>query len=416
MDEYSVISLKKDNKYYYYNFNSNEIIESNDEINLSSDSLNFYFKENFSQENPDENVSRIQFFTTLNCNLKCSYCFNSSSYSSSCLSKGIVDSTLNYIANEKKDFVFIHFIGGEPTLNIEMIEYIVMKSNELFKHPDFHIISNGVFDKRIIDLIIEKDFDVTISLDGVKRVNDKFRFYPNGKSCFDKITNNIKTLSKENIRLTIRTTITPHLYNSIEEYIDMLVTWKITRLRLEPMLTSAGRASENRIKSITREFSDFYYRTLKYSSGKPIKIENTLSKYLKVNDARFKRPLIVLPNGDITASPVVCNPNDTNYPKFIYGSINANQIDFNLIVKDNLKTIFNDNYAKHCIRCQIKNICLGRLRGYDFSFNSAIGGNYSNICEQYLIIFEALLINYVNVYKPNYSLNGLSIWQDVEIN
>lgn len=149
----------------------------------------------------------VTFQITDDCNLRCTYCYQ--------INKGkrvmdfetaknfiellIADSYKNdtYVSLETTPGVIIEFIGGEPLLEIDLIDKIV----DYFRfrliqenHPWASVflismISNGVlyFDERVQNFIRKNkaQLSFSISLDGCKPLHDMCRVFPDGTGSYD---------------------------------------------------------------------------------------------------------------------------------------------------------------------------------------------------------------------------------------
>ena len=177
----------------------------------------------------------ITFQVTEDCCLKCTYCYqlnkshNKMSFETA---KTFVDLMLNdkldYINTTNTKGLAIHFIGGEPLMEIELIEkiceYIIVNLIQM-NHPwlyttRFDICSNGVlyFLPKVQSFFVKYHnfVNLCISIDGNKELHDSCRIDLNGNGSYDKaiaavhhyrdtygIMPGVKmTLSPENIHYT----------------------------------------------------------------------------------------------------------------------------------------------------------------------------------------------------------------------
>lgn len=142
------------------------------------------------------------------CNLNCSYCYqhNKGHHSMSFeTAKDFIDMILDadertnsYITSTESDGVSLNFIGGEPWLEIDLIDQITdYFIGECFrrKHPwaikfMICICSNGMlhFDSRVQHYINKhkKHFSYSISIDGNKNLHDSCRVDYNGNGSYDR--------------------------------------------------------------------------------------------------------------------------------------------------------------------------------------------------------------------------------------
>ena len=149
----------------------------------------------------------VTFQVTDNCNLACTYCYQ--------INKGMrkmkfedaklfIDKLLSgedgfgdYVNPEKSPAIVLEFIGGEPFLEVDLIDKIVdyfrLRCIEL-KHPwatmfCISICSNGVLYKNpSVQRFLQKNKDCisfSVTLDGNKELHDKCRVHPDGSGSFE---------------------------------------------------------------------------------------------------------------------------------------------------------------------------------------------------------------------------------------
>ncbi|HEY9188389.1 MAG: radical SAM protein [Candidatus Saccharicenans sp.] len=145
---------------------------------------------------------------TEKCNCECSYCIYGPSYPSTyknnknkTINIDIIQKSLSYFSrflnlNEQKE-LYIGFYGGEPLLEWKLIEEITRFIQAYFREKllRFSITTNLTnLTKPIAEFLSKNDFLLTISIDGPKEENDKFRKFKNGSGVFECVYKNIKFL------------------------------------------------------------------------------------------------------------------------------------------------------------------------------------------------------------------------------
>ncbi|MGL5649243.1 MAG: radical SAM peptide maturase, CXXX-repeat target family [Clostridium sp.] len=149
----------------------------------------------------------ITFQVTEACNLKCSYCYQINKSNSALTldkAKKFIDMLIkdsynkdSYVYIEDTPAIVIDFIGGEPLLEIDLInditeyfKYTTIKHKHIWsKNYMISIISNGVlYFKDEVQSYIERNKDklsFSISLDGCKELHDMCRVFDNGRGSYD---------------------------------------------------------------------------------------------------------------------------------------------------------------------------------------------------------------------------------------
>lgn len=141
------------------------------------------------------------------CNMACSYCFaGEGTYGKpSLMSTEIGKSSLD-IANEL-GISSIQFFGGEPLLNFNLIKELVHYAEKSNFRFSYGIITNAtLITEEIADFFQRYDFEVTVSLDGPKRVHDTCRRLKSGAGSHDLVVGGIKQLNRRRVKLAIELT------------------------------------------------------------------------------------------------------------------------------------------------------------------------------------------------------------------
>lgn len=163
----------------------------------------------FKDENADNRIlcRSITFQVTGECNLCCSYCYE---HNKNCgamslnTAKKCVDTILNeynkdsnFIGDYSKGLV-IDFIGGEPLLEAKLIEQICdywmdqceSRNIPLAPFTRFSLATNGQLwftpDAQHLFKKYHNFLSVTVSIDGVKELHDKYRINKYGEGSFDR--------------------------------------------------------------------------------------------------------------------------------------------------------------------------------------------------------------------------------------
>lgn len=149
----------------------------------------------------------VTFQVTEACNLACTYCYQinkSRNHMSFDVAKQFIDLLLSgergfkeYLGYDNSKAVVLEFIGGEPFLEIELIDKIVdyfrdrtiELKHQWAEHFIVSICSNGIlyFDPRV-QKFLEKNknhMSFSVSIDGSKRLHDACRVFPDGKPSYD---------------------------------------------------------------------------------------------------------------------------------------------------------------------------------------------------------------------------------------
>lgn len=182
------------------------------------------------QRATDKNIKNITVVTNEDCNFACTYCYQTCKTSNRLTkdtAKKIVDFILDddklngYASSKESQCVILDFIGGEPLLNIEVIDYLVdyFKFQATIKdHPWAlnHMISmssNGsLYSQPKVQEFLKKNerhVSLGISVDGTKELHDSCRVYHNGKGTYDDVMRNVELWKQNRGSVTTKLTIAP---------------------------------------------------------------------------------------------------------------------------------------------------------------------------------------------------------------
>lgn len=152
------------------------------------------------------NIRNVTLQITDDCCCKCSYCYQINKghkYMSKETAKKIIDLLFDMWYKNDNDFInqntkgiILEFIGGEPLMNIDIIDFVCTYfMNRCIKenHPWLltwraSMISNGAFyfDEKVQNFLdkFRGYIDFAVTIDGPKEIHDSCRKYHNGKGNF----------------------------------------------------------------------------------------------------------------------------------------------------------------------------------------------------------------------------------------
>ena len=158
----------------------------------------------------------LTFVVTQECNLRCGYCYMVGKNDMHRMDFETAKKIVDYFVNNKDtlfttDYVVLDFIGGEPLLEIELIDKIVdyfrlsvyKKKSKWFGRFRILIQSNGVLvSSEKFRKFLRKNHQmvsVGITIDGIKEKHDMQRVFPNGHRSYDIVEKNYKMFFKEGL-------------------------------------------------------------------------------------------------------------------------------------------------------------------------------------------------------------------------
>ena len=171
-------------------------------------SLFYPFPYNREKETNKIQTANVTFQVTDACNLRCTYCYQINKGTHSMpfeVAQKFIDmllendeNTQQYLDTKTCDAIVIEFIGGEPFLEVDLMdqimEYFIKRMIET-DHPwqynwRISISSNGTlyFDPKVQAFIKKwmEHLSFNISIDGNKQLHDACRIFPDGTGSYDK--------------------------------------------------------------------------------------------------------------------------------------------------------------------------------------------------------------------------------------
>lgn len=149
----------------------------------------------------------ITFIVTKDCQLACKYCYLVGKNNKERMSFDVAKVAIDYILDQRDVFnensVIFDFIGGEPFLEIELIDTICDYLKEkmyCLNHPwfnsyRFNFSTNGIlYSDPTVQNFIKKNFNhlsIGITIDGTQHKHDMNRIYKDGHGSYNDVVKNI---------------------------------------------------------------------------------------------------------------------------------------------------------------------------------------------------------------------------------
>ena len=177
------------------------------------------------REDPDRNPRQVMLTlnTTHRCNMACSYCFAFTKHQQAKpMPINIAEKAIRNLLRdfpETEQYMF-YFFGGEPLLCKDFIRDAVSIVEQTFqdypsKKYGFLLNTNGLLldNSELLKFFKEKDFTITVSIDGPKEINDSCRMQNSGEGSFRHIMAGIRALQRYEVKFNLRATISPRTKN-----------------------------------------------------------------------------------------------------------------------------------------------------------------------------------------------------------
>ena len=155
-------------------------------------------------------LSTMVLNVTSKCNLACAYCYEygedrladmSATKMPRFLDETTARQSVDFMFERagSNEIVYLTFFGGETLLNFKVLQstlaYARQQAATRGKHVEFSLTTNGTLLRpEIIEWLAENDVAVTISIDGPKEMQDRFRVFHNGMGSYDVMAPKVKAL------------------------------------------------------------------------------------------------------------------------------------------------------------------------------------------------------------------------------
>ena len=270
-----VLTAEEADKRIYYNLLTHEMIAV-DNSELESPETRKYFIENWylvPEEHDDKQlvdecravltlmdsgpkkIHVFHIFTTLDCNARCFYCFEKRIPESN-MTIETASRVIDYMQEQADGkLIKIEWFGGEPLFNYPIIDFITGGLQERGLQFESDMISNGLlFDRTLVEKAkncwnLKK---VQITLDGTRQVYKKVKAYVTDvEDPFDVVLQNIDSLLRAGIKVSIRLNIGLHNYSDIRNLVDYFCEEykgkKNLRVYVSPLFEIIRYTDENKV-------------------------------------------------------------------------------------------------------------------------------------------------------------------------
>jgi len=221
------------------------------------------------------NLPQLVFEVTDACNLKCKYCYYGEFYeehdarenSMLPIDKAIrLIDYLNQYWNSPRctsanTYMYISFYGGEALMNMEFVKAVVAYIEQLDcprREFRFSMTTNAILLHRYMDYLVEKKFNLLISLDG-NEYNHSYRVDHSGRNSFSRVIRNVDLLQErypEYFRRYVNFNSVLHNRNSVAD-IYTFIKQRYDKIPSIGELNNSGIRDDKK-----QEFNDTYRNTM----------------------------------------------------------------------------------------------------------------------------------------------------------
>jgi uncharacterized protein len=202
-------------------------------------------------------LSTLVLNVTNQCNLACTYCYEygedkivdtEQGRQPKFMSAATARDSIEFLLKESGRVAHLTFFGGETLLNFpvlkETIAYARRRAADVGKSIDFSLTTNAtLLRSEIIDFLAENGIAVTVSMDGPRELQNKFRVFHNGAGSYDVVVPRIKELLRKHRSRPIgaRVTLTSDTLDITRIYRHLTEELGFFEVGFAPVTTSPTR-------------------------------------------------------------------------------------------------------------------------------------------------------------------------------
>lgn len=228
-EKIDLVKLKEKYPSIFNSFINNGLVVD-DDLNEKDICKNIYHQRKFSKK-----IYELTINPTLDCNLKCWYCYENHIKGSS-MTDELVDKIIKHLEykfkSEPYETLKLSFFGGEPILKPKLVKQILKKVSELSSQYNFklllHFTTNGtVLPQSLLSALSNHNVSFQITIDGYEINHNSIRILKKGNSkegTYNLIIHNIKRICDtiEKSRVTVRINFSNDTFEKLESLVDDL--------------------------------------------------------------------------------------------------------------------------------------------------------------------------------------------------
>lgn len=365
-------------------------------------------KELISTRKKTKEIDRLTLMISNDCNLNCTYCYgDGGSYkkAKTLMSEETAKSIIEFFVKDGYTINSIVFFGGEPLLNIPIIEYVcnyyqeLKTENKISRTPDYGMITNGtIINERVVNLIKKHNIGITVSIDGPQDINDKNRIFNDGRGSFELINEFITTIKKEPGRTMMAECTFTEEHEKLGYNSENLTEYFKEQFDINSIIVPELSLEEKKLKtkknySYINEYFDKAIDAATEVNNDVLDSLYYLTKNIQCENCRIgEKMLAITTEGEIYP----CHMNASS-KKTSLGNIFGENIfsDYDKFIKENSYLKVVQKLEGECGKCWAKNLCAGCSVKKFFNREKEEYTTYPNtlMCEETKEYFRTLISN-----------------------
>ena len=345
---------------------------------------------------------------TEKCNCRCRYCFLDAEAQGVSMSPQMLTSSIDKaIELAKGRTINLSAFGGEPGTEEGLLQLMVDYSKQKDAKFKYSITTNDIFSDKVLNLLIDNNFKVSFSMDGLPEVQNFQRPLQNSKPSYDVVEKQLLALVRNGVNLKVRCTVTNFSVNKMVDTVKWLANLGVKRIHFEPV-TPGGRGCNNDelLQPPTAElFSKNLIKAIE--EGEKYNVDIICFPYMNMMfapitfcDGTAENRLVVSPEGVLSSCVEVQKKEHELFPYLGLGQYNFEkneleiQFDKRRGAKRGCEAI--KTTKRICVSCPLKFFCGGGCptRNYRGSGNSEVVDEYR--CDIIRLVMPYVLQRFYN--------------------
>ncbi len=317
---------------------------------------------------------KLTLFPTNGCSLNCRYCYAADEhFAPKTMAWDVAINAIEYYIdfmrkNNKQLFQLELHGGGEPFSAWTLVQRIINYTEERCLDEGFDLeiqsSTNGLLKDSQLNWIVEHFTSISVSFDGLPRVQNFHRSTMKNSSSFDFVNRTLKFFDKHNFHYGIRCSVSSFNEDLLDETVEFVSkNYKTKLLYLEPVYVCGGCVpnAEN-LKPNLYKFIDNFKRLEPICAEKDIRLEYSGAQFEKITPTFCyvgSDNFAVTPDGYLTNCWEVTSKSHPLADYFIFGQVlPGGKIS---IDADKLKYLrsLSVNNLEYCRNCFAKWHCAG---------------------------------------------------------
>lgn len=306
---------------------------------------------------------------TSDCNLACRYCYARAGEERKVLAwdkiQRAVQKLYQYAKEKGEKEVELTFHGtGEATVEwktlIQTVKYALQELPEgLNLH--FSLVTNGTtLNEEKVRFLKQHGFSLTVSVDGLEKIQNLQRPFRNGKGTFRTVVKSIHLLVKYETAFGVRTTITGDNQEEMVEFVKFCAKLGCKTIFLVPF-SRTGRG-ENGITPVdSKLFIQQYAYLLEQSDSWGIKVRTVSDRINRIKAGFCDADgdiFAIMPDGSISSCTRVTRVDEPLAKTFFIGKVTQDSVFIDLTKVSQLRKLNVYSFTE-CNNCFARFVCAG---------------------------------------------------------